>query len=260
MKAGIGRIAESLWRLAYPEQCLACGSAPGHRPAPPVRAPCRTALPWIGPDACPRCGEAVAPHAATDGGCAACRTRPYAFRRATSPFRYDGVIRDMILAFKLGRKQHTGHVLGHLLCDFLAADGVSQAVNLVVPVPLHWWRRVQRGFNQAAILSQAIGERFGLPVALGVLRRRRLHGEPDPSARPRAGGERPRAPSPRVSGQCPAGFSSGSSPAGPERSTSLAGGVLLVDNVFTTGATAHECARALREVGSRNYRTSFFRR
>jgi competence protein ComFC len=245
----VGRVIEALWRLAYPEQCLVCAALLGLDQRH-LCSPCRTALPWIGPDACPRCGEAVAPHSATDGGCAACRGRPYAFRRAVAPFRYAGVIRDLILEFKLGRKRHMGHVLGGLLCDFLAEGGVSQAVDLVVPVPLHWWRRVQRGFNQAGLLSQAIGERFGLPVALWVLRRRRL--TVSQTQVPGLGREanvrgafvaRVGRVHSRLLGRLAARWSGAVDLLGRR--------VLLVDDVLTTGATAHECARALREAGAR---------
>jgi ComF family protein len=245
----MGRVAEALWRLAYPEQCFVCGGIleMGQRH---LCAPCRAALSWIGPHACPRCGEGVAEHSVTDGGCAACRSRKFAFRRAVAPFRYEGVVRDLILEFKLGRKAYLASVLGGLLCDFLAEGGVSQAADLVVPVPLHWWRQVQRGFNQARLLSLSIGERFALPVAPRALRRTRAT-----VSQTRVPGLRREA---NVRGAFAArmgranGRFLGRLVARWTGAVDLLGRrVLLVDDILTTGATANECARALREAGAR---------
>ena len=238
---------ESLWRLAYPEQCVLCGELLelGQRHLCP---PCREGLPWVGEHTCPRCGIAVARDAATQGGCAACRGQRLAFRRAVAPFLYEGKVRDLLLEFKLGRRASLAYVLGGLLCDYLASGGVSQAVDLVVPVPLHWWRRTGRGFNQATLLALEIGSRFGLPVAQRLLWRCRATRSQTSFAglgrhanvrnafavRARRNGSIATRLWARLSRQ-------------PDL---LARRVLLVDDIFTTGSTVNECARTLREAGA----------
>jgi len=238
---------EALWRLAFPEHCAVCGELLGlcerH-----VCAPCREALPWVGPSVCPRCGDSVGPASALAGGCAACRGRHFAFRRAVAPLHYEGVVRDLLLAFKLGRRPSLAYVLGSLLCGHLAESGVSQAADLVAPVPLHWLRRVQRGFNQADLLALEIGARFRLPVAPHLLRRRRatvtqtafsvlsrsLNVRGAFVVRAATNGRMTRRLWSRALG----------------RIDLLGKRVLLVDDILTTGSTAHECAKALRRAGA----------
>ena len=239
---------ESLWRLAYPEQCVVCGGLLGLERRH-FCSPCYDALPWIGPHSCPRCGEQTAPQASTDGGCAACRGRQFAFSRAVAPFRYEREVRDLILHFKLGRRASLGYVLGELLCGYLARDGVSRVVDLVVPVPLHWRRRMHRGFNQAELLALEIGMRFGLPVASRVVRRRRATVSQTAFSGLRRTMNVRDAFAARVAPRGTLG-----------RLWAWARGihgllgrrVLLVDDILTTGSTVHECARALRGAGARD--------
>ncbi len=239
---------EPLWRLIYPEQCLVCGAVLG-----PERrhfcAACHDALPWVGEHACPRCGAAAGLYATLAGGCAACRGCHFAFRRAVAPLRYEGVARDLILRFKLGRKASLAYALGDLLCDHLAETAPSLAVDLVASVPLHWRRRMRRGFDQAAMLALEVATRLRLPLARRLLRRtRHTMSQTALSALRRSINVRGafavraarRGPGPlgrildRVRGRVPL----------------LGKRVLLIDDVFTTGSTVNECARVLREAGA----------
>ena len=241
-------VAETLWRVAYPEHCAWCGVVLpfGRRH---FCGGCRKQLPWVGKHTCRKCGSQVAPHARIDGGCAACRGVPWAFERAVAPFRYEGEIRDLILHFKLGGRPELAYVLGPVLCDYLAEGGLSQAVDLIVPVPLHWRRRVQRGFNQAGLLALEIGTRFGLPVASRALRRLR------PTPTQTALSSLSRRTNVRDA------FAARATAAGQSLTRRLAARamgavdllgrrVLLVDDVMTTGSTVNECARVLRRAGA----------
>jgi ComF family protein len=120
--------------------------------------------------------------------------------------------------------------LGRYLTKALPVDG--PLFDLVVPMPLHWFRRWRRGFNQSELLAREVSRRLGLPMAAGVLARRR-HAPPQ------------------------SGLSSAA------RRRNVAGlfsvkdrlevegrRVLLVDDVLTTGATAQSAARALKSAGA----------
>ncbi|MFP4057979.1 MAG: ComF family protein [Candidatus Brocadiia bacterium] len=239
---------ERLWRLAYPEQCIVCGSLLDGRRRH-VCAACRESLPWVGPHVCPRCGASVGAHAATVRGCASCRGRSLAFRRALAPFRYQGLVRELLLRFKLGGEAWLAYPLGDLLCDHLASGGVSPVADVVVPVPLHWRRRLKRRFNQAGLLALEVGHRFALPVAARALRRRRPTRSQTSFSRlsrqanvrgafvvRRHGVGEPLAARLADRLMRPPGL--------------LGKRVLLVDDILTTGSTAHECARALRAAGA----------
>lgn len=242
------KLLEPLWRLVYPEACVVCARRlePDRRHLCPA---CTESLPWVGEQACPRCGDAAGPYANTTGGCVACRNRRFFFERAVAPFRYEKPIRELILQFKLGKRGSLAYALGDLLCDFLAQGGLSQAVDVVVPVPLHWLRRVSRGFNQAELLALEIGWRFGVPVASGLLRRRRATFTQTAFSGLRRGMNVRGAFNVRFARFSHDGinrlfnWAQGSVPVLGKR-------VLVVDDVFTTGSTVNECARMLKEAGA----------
>lgn len=101
----------------------------------------------------------------------------------------------------------------------------------LVPVPLHWLRRWRRGFNQAEVLARAVGRRHGLPVLRRALRRVR-------ATPPQQGGPEARRTNVREAFAVTV----------PVRVEGRR--LLLVDDVFTTGATANACAGALLRAGA----------
>jgi ComF family protein len=119
--------------------------------------------------------------------------------------------------------------LGERLASAIPRD---QRFDLIIPVPLHWRRRFQRGFNQAALLAARVARRYAVPVVVAVRRRRATAtqaGLSNAKRRANVAGafevRRPRA----VAGRR----------------------ILLVDDVMTTGATASACAAALKRAGAR---------
>ena len=164
-------------------------------------------------------------------------------RRAAAAGPYEGRLRDIIHAFKYDGRRTLARPLATLMRE--AGRDVLDGADIVVPVPLHWWRRRRRGFNQAALLAGHLG----LPVCHALRRGRRT--------RPQAGlhaDERRtnvagaftlawRCRWPRV--RAAAGLA-------PQPLSGLV--AVLVDDVSTTGATGAACARVLREAGVREVR------
>jgi len=139
-------------------------------------------------------------------------------------------------------------VLGDVLCDYLARGAVTPAVDLVVPVPLHWRRRVSRGFNQATLLALEVGARFSLPVAPHLLRRERsTRSQTAFSGLQRSMNVRDAFALRPVDDGGPAGRL-WARVAG--RANPLGKRILLIDDILTTGSTSHECARALCGAGA----------
>jgi len=123
--------------------------------------------------------------------------------------------------------------LAGLVADLLKGLPMSQRPDVLVPVPMHWYRRLRRGYNQALLISEGAGRAVGIPTA-DLLRRVR----PSPTQVGLSREERWANPSETMTVRR----------AGPVVGRRVA----VVDDVLTTCATVSECARALREAGAQD--------
>ncbi|HEX4142683.1 MAG TPA: phosphoribosyltransferase family protein [Pirellulales bacterium] len=153
------------------------------------------------------------------------------FEAAVRLSQYAGLLRTAILRLKQAKDPTLGMALAHLLVDQCSERLAGLAADVVVPMPMHWTRRVWRGVNNPDVLARTVAERLRLPYAPHVLRMRRR-------TLPQTGLTRGRRLA-NVRGAFRA-------PPHPDLSGSR---VLLVDDVMTTGATAGEAARTLRRAG-----------
>jgi len=160
-----------------------------------------------------------------------CRNVPLVFSKASAACRYEGSARQLILNLKYKRQMAALPLLSELMIGDLERADFLDRVDVIVPVPLHWRRRLWRGFNQSELLARRLGKRFSIPVCANRLRR----------IRPTASQTRLRRAE---------RFENLKGAFRVEGKNGLAGKtVLLCDDVMTTGATASECSRALREAG-----------
>jgi len=223
---GLGRLLD----VVLPPRCLRCGlavDAPGR-----LCAGCWREMRFLGPPACATCGQPFETDAGAGAICAACaRSRP-PYGRARAVLRYDDASRPLLLAFKHGDRTDAAPAYGRWLAR-AGAELLADA-DLVAPVPLHPWRLFRRRYNQAALLAQAVGRAAGLPVVPELLQRTR--------STPSQGGLNPRQRRRNVAGAFRVR---------PRHAGHLAGRrVLLVDDVYTTGATVSACTRALLRAGA----------
>jgi ComF family protein len=141
-------------------------------------------------------------------------------------------VREAVHALKFGGKTALARPLGDLMAEAGATMLPRGAVDCLAPVPLHPSREAERGFNQSVLLANRVGRRWGVSVELRALRRRR---PTLPQTDLDAAGRRA-----NVRGAFTL-----------SRAAAVDGRhVLLIDDVFTTGATVAECARVLVEAGA----------
>jgi len=198
----------------------------------PFCIPCRTALTADRARTCPRCASTIGPFTAIEDGCPQCRDSVYHFESAIRLGPYDGLLRELVLRMKSAWNEELAELLGELWASNAEVPFRAFNADVVVPVPLHWWRRWRRGYNQSESLARSLAMALGLPCRPRWLRRAR--------ATPMQTRQSPTVRRENVRGVF----------AARPRAALHGRTVLLVDDVLTTGSTASEAARALRAAGA----------
>jgi ComF family protein len=220
--------------LLYPRNCQLCGTPQAEADAGVLCGGCRERVAYLAPPFCQRC--ALPFDGAVDGmfDCGYCHNLPFHFERAVAGCRAKGVVRDCIHRFKYDRAMY----FGSHLAEWIVMAGRQwidwSAVDAVVPVPLHPRKKRHRQFNQAEFLADAVGKVFLKPVLTTAVRRVR-----DTKTQTRLDAAARRE---NLRGAFAV-----------RRAAAVDGQrVVLVDDVFTTGATLDACAKVLRQAGAAN--------
>jgi ComF family protein len=204
--------------LFYPERCVGCE----RRASDVLCRTCFDALPRVGSPVCGRCGL---PTAFATFVCEECKNVDFGFQSARAPLKYDGVGKQVVHALKYrGYKRVVGRLAAPLMLQVVGENHFDA----VVPVPLHSSRLRKRGFNQAELLAKGLAEKMKATVSdtLEVVRSTRDQVELSAAQR--------RA---NVAGAYTA-------------TKPLRGKILLIDDVFTTGATLSACAGTMVRAGA----------
>jgi competence protein ComFC len=211
--------------ILFPSRCAGCGRPVSSR-MNFLCEDCARAVPFLD-RACPVCSGPEP----EDGTCTVCSGRRWYLDANITVALYDGVMKKLLRELKFGRTRKLHAFLGNLAYGGLAGRDVS--ADLITWVPMNPKKRRDRGFNQSELIARVVSKRTGIPC-------RRLLSERRGAGKQRELGLRDRfinilgryeaASGARLSGQS----------------------VLLVDDIFTTGATINECARQLRNAGARS--------
>ncbi|MDE7372908.1 MAG: ComF family protein [Clostridia bacterium] len=190
-------------------------------------AKCTSKLPTVGEHICLVCGV---PLSDESDFCIRCKNQDREFSMNRAPLVYEGDSQKLILALKFGKKKYIAKTLGAMMTDEFIKRKMS--AEIITYVPMTEWEEKQRGFNQSELLAREVADRLGLPLLPALVKTK------DTSAQKQLTRK--------------------------EREENLKGAfacvfkevkyrsILLVDDVFTTGATANACAHVLSEAGARD--------
>jgi ComF family protein len=214
--------------FALPPRCPGCGvvTEDEHR----FCMDCWQKLHFLGEPCCARCGLPFEFDSGAGSECGNCLAHPPAFDRLRAAVAYGEIARKVALKLKYSGRPAVAETLAHFMRRHLDPDFET----LLVPVPLHRWRIWKRGYNQSALVASALAKHGGGRAELDLLRRIKA----TPVLRGMGRQERARA----VRGAFHV--------TGDGKKLLAGRTVTLVDDVYTSGATANACAKALKRAGA----------
>lgn len=221
-RLSLGRWVRSVVDFVLPPACTLC-----KRPGNLLCAECATTIVWVHGPACHRCGRI------TDlpvSACWSCRQKPHTLSQIRTAVWFEGAIPELIHRLKYKEGFALAPLLGRYMAE--AWPDWDEPVDLIVPVPLHLDRHKMRGYNQSALLTQALSNSIPFPWDEGAIRRVRY-------TRPQVG----------LTATERQNNLRGAFQADPVQVTGKH--VLLVDDVYTTGSTLREVAQATMAAGAR---------
>ena len=229
----MGPFWRALIDFFFPRKCPLCGkfvakNSPD-RPCPS----CLAQMKFFFHPYCPRCGLGFHTTLGEDHLCSRCLTEHWDFARARSLGPYEGLMVEAISRFKFRGISRMAKPLGNLLADYQDPEFPLAEFDLILSVPLHPQRLRERGFNQSLLLARRISQVHSIPLDGTALQRIR-HTRPQTEL---SGAERQK----NIRGAFTV-----------KKSALISGKrILLIDDVFTTGATVQECSKALLRAGAK---------
>jgi ComF family protein len=218
--------------IIFPPQCLACSEIINSPATPVFCGPCREKIRFITGSLCPVCGIPFWNSPAQSHICGSClESRPY-YNQARAVANFETIIMEAIHKFKYGRSIFMGNALGSFMADFYFPDFDFAEFSLLIPVPLHVRRLRERGFNQSLLLADKLGKKHNLPVNFSLLKRHKFTltqtGLNKTEREENIKGTFIVTDKKKISNE----------------------NIILVDDVYTTGATINECAKTLLKAGA----------
>lgn len=224
------RYLSPLLDLILPPRCAACGDITTK--ADHLCGPCWTSITFITHPYCATCGLPFDIDVGPDMVCASCIQDPPLFQKARGVFLYKDTSKQLIFKLKHGDQTHLARMFAEWMVTY--GQDVLPETDVLIPVPIHWTRLLNRLYNQAGLLSARIADLTSLPIDYHSLKRS--------TATPSQGTKSKKdrwenvkkafivADKEKIKGK----------------------GVLLVDDVMTSGATVKACTRALLKAGAKH--------
>lgn len=225
-----GRLTEMLLDAVYPRACCICGKPleKGHADCCGVCVECESAIEYVGENCCMRCGKELTD--AAEQYCFDCARTGHIYTQGAAVFVYTDAIKKSIYRFKYKDKREYAIWYARMMAEHCEDRIRMWDPDVIVPVPLYRDKLRRRGYNQAELIAKELGRIVNIRVDSGYLIR-----------------NRETAPMKSLKGE--------------ERAKNLKRAfnirtngvkynkVLLVDDIYTTGATIDACAKELKDFG-----------
>ncbi len=218
--------------VIFPPRCLGCAEILAHLHLQTFCASCREKIRFINGSHCQICGMAFFDSPAPDHLCGNCLEKKPSFSIARAVASYETLILDAIHQFKYGRDISTGSAIASFMAEFDFPDFDFTDYSVIIPVPLHIGRLRERGFNQSLILAKAIGKKYSIPVNFSLLKRIK-------STLTQTGLDKSQREK-NIRGAFTVN----------DNAKAKSKNIILIDDVFTTGATINQCAKTLLKAGA----------
>ncbi len=231
MLLGLQSVSAKLFNLIFPDDCRICEQPLQSVSRIPVCASCLALpQPLAAEFFCRCCRTPYLTDFPLDeqGLCSVCRESKVNFDAVYSFGLYEEALRELIHLFKYSKVETLARPLGRMLTG---ATPLDEQFDVVLPMPMHWRKHWDRGFNQAELLAEPVAKRYGLKLGTNLRRRRHTKAQAGLSEAERQ-----------------SNLEGALQVAKPEEISGKR--VLLVDDVFTTGATLRAAAAALKEAGA----------
>ena len=228
-KTFLKRSLSALLNILCPPICPICKE--------PVETPhclcakCYRQLKFITKPCCQICGRPFEYAGLDTCICGSCMKQKPKFNIARSILEYDDFSKKLVLAFKHGDHTELSPLFVKFLCQ--ADHDIFKNIDIIIPVPLHWTRRLKRKYNQAGLLGRGLSHQVKIPFHPTILKR---------SHRTESQGHKKR--SQRIKNIKNAFTVK-------DPNAVIGKHILLIDDVMTTGATLNECAKVLRKAGAK---------
>jgi len=222
-------ISEKALNVLYPRRCPACHEISTPRGAL-ICDDCRPSFSRVKQPFCLRCGKEIG--LANRELCYDCAARPKKFEQCVSLFNYNDTARESMAYFKYrGRQEYADYYIEEMLRSY--GDTLRRMqLQLILPVPVHRTRLLERGYNQAELLAKRLGQALEVPVVTDLLVRNK-----------QTQAQKKLNPAAREQNLADA-FACTGDLKGIDR-------LLLVDDIYTTGSTLSACAGVLKAAGAK---------
>lgn len=157
--------------LLFPTKCIAChGDLSEEKRESLICEACEARLEFIDWPVCPRCSAPVPSTNGVDLACNHCRGDKLRFQRAIALGSYEGLLRQLVMRTKADRQGVVTHALAELAWQRLRDRLLELQIDVVTAVPMHRWRRWQRGVNAPQLIARRLAEKLNVPCAGEMLR------------------------------------------------------------------------------------------